>query len=412
MLPVYVKPVMKSPNRLPVGTNPRGKPKGGNGATRKIPKKVDRTIPVNFSKEELNNLKKKYGNKLKIKRIKLYVWDIPIIKMLVTLFIVDRIYLGKKLIAQATHPELPKQGILGNRLRAWIISLKNGFAGSYEKIAEHIEDLTGETFSQQTIQDCVHRIGEELEPEYKELETELREAEVIGGDTSSWRVNGINYVLWLFCTISLVYIHIDKSKARKIIIKILGNQFEGVFRSDCAPEFQKFAEWFQKCFGHLLRTTYTRAMENPKGDIVLMHRWLTNLFNEMKDFLEEDPPPDKREKMFNYFDGKLEDIINHKWKSKWAKSIVKNRLIKFRNDWCTAILFPGVSLTNNDTETNIRSAIPTRKMLGGHRTEEGAEYYAITQSLRLTWKLRGLSPYREMINRFREHNHSFEANCL
>ena len=412
MLPVYVKPVMKSPNRLPVGTNPRGKPKGGNGATRKIPKKVDRTIPVNFSKEELNNLKKKYGNKLKIKRIKLYVWDIPIIKMLVTLFIVDRIYLGKKLIAQATHPELPKQGILGNRLRAWIISLKNGFAGSYEKIAEHIEDLTGETFSQQTIQDCVHRIGEELEPEYKELETELREAEVIGGDTSSWRVNGINYVLWLFCTISLVYIHIDKSKARKIIIKILGNQFEGVFRSDCAPEFQKFAEWFQKCFGHLLRTTYTRAMENPKGDIVLMHRWLTNLFNEMKDFLEEDPPPDKREKMFNYFDGKLEDIIIHKWKSKWAKSIVKNRLIKFRNDWCTAILFPGVSLTNNDTETNIRSAIPTRKMLGGHRTEEGAEYYAITQSLRLTWKLRGLSPYREMINRFREHNHSFEANCL
>jgi len=403
---------MKSPNRLPVGTNPRGKPKGGNGATRKIPKKVDRKIPVKFSKEELNHLKKRYGDKLKIKRVKLYVWDIPIIKILVTLFIVERIYLGKKLIAQATHPELPKRGIFGNRLRSWIVSLKNEFAGSYEKVSEHIEDLTGETFSQQAIKDCVHRTGEELEPEYKELGTELRESEVVGGDTSSWRVNGINYVLWLFCAINIVYIYIDKSKARRIILKILGSEFEGTFRSDCAPEFQKFARFFQKCFSHLLRTTYTLAMENPKKDIVLLHRWLTNLFNEMANFLEEDPPPDKREKMFNYFDGKLEDIINYNWKSKEARGIVKNRLMKYRDDWCTAILIPGVSLTNNDTERYIRSAIPTRKLLGGHRTEEGAEYYAITQSLRLTWKLRGLSPYGEMINKFRELNNSFEVNCL
>ena len=145
-------------------------------------------------------------------------------------------------------------------------------------------------------------------------------------------------------------------------------------------------------------------MENPKKDIVLLHQWLTNLFNEMSNFLEEDPPPNKREIMLNYFDGKLEDIINYKWKSKEAISIVKNRLIKFRNDWCTAILISGVPLTNNETERHIRTAIPTRKMLGGHRTEEGAEYYAITQSLRLTWKLRGLSPYHEMINEFEKIN--------
>src|SRR3989338_3840339 len=255
---------MKSPNRLPVGTNPRGKPLGGNGATRKIPKKIDRKIKVKFSKEELAELKEKYGNKLKIEKVKLYVWDIPIINMLVTLFIVERIYLGRKLIAQATHPELPKRGVIGNKLRSWIISLKNEFAGSYEKVAEHIEDLTGESFSQQAIKDCVHRTGEELAPEYRELGTELRESEVVGGDTSSWRVNGINYVLWLFCSINMVYIHINKSKSREVLLKILGADFEGVFRSDCAPEFQKFAKFFQKCFSHLLRATYTLAIENPK----------------------------------------------------------------------------------------------------------------------------------------------------
>jgi len=395
---------MKSPNRLPVGTNPRGKPLGGNGATRKIPEKVDGKIEVNFSDKELYKLKERYGNNLKIKKVKVYVWDMPIIKMLVTSFIVERIYLGKKLIAEAVHPELPKRGIFGNRLRSWVISLKNGFAGSCEKVAEHIKDTTGEIFSTQSINDCVHRTGEELEPEYLSLGTELRESKVVGGDTSSWRVNGINWVLWLFCTINMVYIHIDKSKGRKILMKILGSEFDGVFVSDCAPEFQKFAKFFQKCFAHLLRTTYTLAIENPKKDIVLLHQWLTSLFNEMSNFLKEDPPPNKREKMFNYFDGKLEDIIRHDWKSKEAVSIVKNRLIKFRDDWCTAIIIAGVSLTNNDTERHIRSAIPTRKMLGGHRTEEGAKYYAITQSLRLTWKLRGLSPYHEMIRQFQKIN--------
>ncbi len=412
MVPPYLKPIMKSPNRLPVGTNPRGKPKGGNGGTKKIPKKIDKIKKVKFKKRELKQLKKKFGNKLKIEYVKLFpVWEIPPIKMIVTQYIVQRAYIGKKLIAQATHPDLPLRGIIGNRFRSWIISMKNGFAGSYEKITEHIEDLTGEEFSPQAIKDAVHRTGEELKPEYMKLERELRNSDVVGGDTSSWRVNGVNFFLWLFCTINIAYISIEKSKARNILVKILGNAFEGVYISDCASEFQKFAKRFQKCWSHLLRTTHTLALLNPKKDIAKLHEWLTSLFNEMSEFLGEDPPLDKRAKMFNYFDGKLRDIIKYKWKSEDAIRIMKNRLVKFRNDWCTAILIPNVKLTNNDTERLIRSAIPTRKLLGGHRTDEGAENYAITQSLRLTWKLKGLSSFHEMINKFREINNSMKIGC-
>ena len=141
MLPVYTKPVMKSPNRLPVGTNPRGKPKGSNGATRKIPKKINKRIKVKFKRNEIKQLKEKYGDKLKIKKVKLFVWNIPKIKMLVMLFIVQRAYIGRKLIAQATHPELPLRGIFGNRLRSWIISLKNGFAGSCDKVTGNAKRL-------------------------------------------------------------------------------------------------------------------------------------------------------------------------------------------------------------------------------------------------------------------------------
>jgi len=112
--------------------------------------------------------------------------------------------------------------------------------------------------------------------------------------------------------------------------------------------------------------------------------------------------------MYNYFDGILEDIIRYKWKSKEAKDIVKNRLIAFRDHWCTAILFPGVPLTNNETEEWIKSCMPTRKILYCHRTEKGAEVYAITQSLRLTWQKRGLSPFYTMNNKLKEINNNME----
>ena len=110
---------MKSPNRLPVGTNPRGKPKGGNGGTRKIPKNVDREIKVKFSKNEIEQLREKYNSKLSFKEVKLYTWEIPEIKTFVTQFIVQRAYIGRKLVAQAVHPELPKSGIFGTP-RRWM----------------------------------------------------------------------------------------------------------------------------------------------------------------------------------------------------------------------------------------------------------------------------------------------------
>ncbi|MDP2811102.1 MAG: IS66 family transposase [Rhodocyclaceae bacterium] len=403
-IPVYIKPVMKSPNRLPVGTNPRGKPKGGNGATRKNPKKVDRKIKVKFSKKELKQLKEKHSDKLTFKKIRLYSWEIPEIKTFVTQFTVQRAYVGKKLVAQAVHPELPKSGIFGNRLKALSISLRNGFAGSCDKISTFIEELTGESFSAQSIKDCAHRVGKELEPDYKDLESELRNSDVVGGDESGWRINGGKFWLWLFCTANRVFITIEKSRGREVIAKIFGTQFDGTFISDCLQVYREFAKHFQKCWAHLLRTTHTLAGLNPKKDIAKLHRWLDNLFNEMKKFLEKDPTPDEREKMHKKCKRKFDRIINYRWKSKDAKSIIKNRLKSFDGHWLTALLIRGVSLTNNKTEQHIRATIPTRKLLGCHRTEDGAKYFAISESLRQTWKLRGLSPYHEMVNKFREIN--------
>jgi len=312
---------------------------------------------------------------------------------------VQRAYLGKKLISQATHPELPKRGIIGNRLQSFIVSLKNDFAGSDEKIPQFIENISGETFSQQTINDSIKRVSESLEPDYNKLEKELRESEVVGSDETGWRMNGEKWYLWLLCTMNIVFITIQKSRGREVLAKILGTDYEGTIISDCFSSYQKIAKYFQKCWAHLLRKTYSLAQEFKDKDIVKLHTYLTNLFNEMGSFLEKEPSKAQRKRMYKLFNRRMQKIMHYPWKSKQAMDIVKNWLVKFEGHWLTAISIPDVKLTNNDTERHIRSSIPTRKLLGCHRTEKGTKCFAIIESLRKTWKLRGISSYHELIRK-------------
>ena len=92
------------------------------------------------------------------------------------------------------------------------------------------------------------------------------------------------------------------------------------------------------------------------------------------------------------------DIINYRYWCKEAKNIIKNWLIEYRGHWLTAIEIEGITLDNNICERKIRGSVNWRKILGGHRTKEGAKQYAIIQTHRLTWKHHGKSSYNEMLN--------------
>ena len=68
------------------------------------------------------------------------------------------------------------------------------------------------------------------------------------------------------------------------------------------------------------------------------------------------------------------------------------------------VFMPKVELTNNKDERGIRKVIPIRKMLGGHRTEEGAKDFAIIESHRQAWRLKSKSPFHETIKYLQREN--------
>lgn len=392
-LPFTEKDTNLSPNRNKKGSKPLGKPKGGNGGCRQPPQNVDRKLKATLDRCPCCN-----HHKLKNIGIEeVYVWDLPVVKLIVTLFY-RYIYNCKKCGSKVygVHPDLPSEGMIGPNLTAFLTEVRQNFAGSYEKLSSFLKDITGETFSRQAIKDCIKRVSFKLKPSYDEMKDKLQNEEVVNSDETKWPINGQHNYLWLFCTLNFVFITINKSRGRKVITNILGDLFKGVVVSDCLSVYNTFASAFQKCWSHLLRKTYWLKEKNPKKDISKLHKQLSSLYEEAETFRKT--KLNKSQRIWNtiLLTQKIEKIEKYNWKSNEAKGIIKNWITKYKGQWLVGIMMPEVELTNNKDERGIRKVIPTRKMLGGHRTVSGANDFAILETHRQTWKQNGKSPYLEL----------------
>ncbi|MEK6876393.1 MAG: transposase, partial [Nanoarchaeota archaeon] len=318
----------KSPNREPKGTNPRGKPAGSNGATREEPDKIDEKIDVN-AKQCPNWHRNIKQTDCHIR----FVYEIGEIKLKVKKFTVGEYDCANCGIHfEATHPELPKIGIFGPNLQAFLTEVRHNFAGSYKRTSIFLQNITGTNFSPQGIKDCVGRVAQELEPSYKQMEEEISKADVVNSDETSWPVDGKDWWLWLLCTWNVVFIMINESRARKVITNVLGDYFPGVIVSDCLRVYNNFAAAYQRCWSHLLRKTHSEKEKYPKRDIVKLHEQLTILYNNAKDFVESNPSFEDRVWNGIMYQQKLQAIANYRWRSESAKNVT-NMLKAYQGQW-------------------------------------------------------------------------------
>ena len=400
-IPYTEKCARQSPNRKQTGSKPRGKPQGGNGGARAPPKNIDQKENAILKRcphcrsNDLNHIETE----------ECYTWDLPLVKLIVTLFYIF-VYrcnnCGK--IVRGTHPNLPEHGMIGPHLAAFLAEIKHNFAASYEKLSDFLQNLTGETFTQTAIKDCITRTASQLRPKYCELRDRLAEEKFLHSDETRWPINGVRHYLWLLHGLNLAFISINKSRSRKVITNLLGDHFRGAIVSDCLSVYRAFAAAFQKCWAHLLRKTFYLKEDHPKSDINILHRQLTDLYDEAEKYRTMNMSESERIWTGIRLTQKLQRITNNKWKSKESKSIAKNWLKEYEGQWLVGVFMPDVELTNNKDERGIRKVIPTRKLLGGHRTEKGAEDFAIIETNRQTWKLNQKSPYLELLNYLREDN--------
>ena len=376
---------------------PRGKPEGSNGGNKEAPESVDRKI-----KAKLEERCPRCGKVIRRRDIDTrirYVYD-AVIKAIV-IEVEEEFYpCGCGEFCVGKHPEIPQIGMIGYNLQTLFTELKFNFSGSYANISKFFDSVTNGkiSFSPKAINDCIVRIADKLEPSYDKIESEIKKEDYAYSDETSWPVNGVQWYLWLFVTMNFVFITIQNSRARKVLIDIFGEDYHGGIISDCFKVYDNFAKWYQKCWAHLLRKARFESEKNPRKNIVKFYEQLKHLHKEMVDFLKENPSKELRIEKKKEFEKKLNEIINYRYWCKEAKSIIDNWLIAYRGHWLTAIEIEGISLDNNLCERKIRGSIGWRKMLGGHRTGEGAKQYAIIETHRQTWKHQGKYPYNELLN--------------
>lgn len=394
-------------SKLPFGANkikdeekepkPRGKPVGSNGGNKEAPENIDRKISARLE-GKCSRCGKVIIRRNIDKRIR-YVYDAKIIPEIIE--VEEEFYpcdCGEFCIGK--HPDVPQKGMIGYNLQTLSTELKFNFSGSYANISRFFDNVTeGKiNFTPKAINDCIINISEKLEPSYFEIEDKIKKEEFAYSDETSWPVNGMLWYLWLFVTTNFVFIKIQNSRARKILIEIFGEDYHGGIISDCYKVYDNFAKWYQKCWVHLIRKAKFEAEKYPRKNIVKLYEQLKSLYREMADFLKENPLKELRIEKKIEFEKKLNEIINYKHWCQEAQSIIDNRLKAYRNHWLTAIEIEGISLDNNLCERKIRNSIGWRKMLGGHRTKEGTKQYAIIQTHRQTWMHNGKYPHNELLN--------------
>lgn len=401
-IPIYLK--QYSYTRPAKGTRKRGKPKNSNGGYRKKPKKYDERIEATASKCPRCN-----GSKLKERKEEKYsfpTYDIPEIGI-ITKESVVHVYECDKcgFVFEGTHPEIPIAGHIGPRLQSYFTVLKHHFGGAYDKISSFSRSVFGDSFCADAINNSIGNVASALEPSYNNIQEKIKEAPVKQSDETGWPVDGKPWWLWVIVTMNYIFLRIDKFRNHAVLEKIFGvaEDFVGVLVSDCFSAYHAFKVVCQKCWYHLLRKAKFEALKHPKTDVVVLSNTLHELYHSMTAFL--DGKPDETERIWRaiLYKQKLDRLVQMKWKSKEAITIIE-RIKKYNQQWLVGIIMPEVPLHNNDNERPIRSLSLPRKTCGGHRTEKGARDFAIIASHLQTWRKRGFSQFTELNKFLRDCN--------
>ncbi len=233
------------------------------------------------------------------------------------------------------------------------------------------------------IMKVIRNVARKLKEPYYNVIKLVRSSEVVYVDETQYKLNGETWWLWTFVCGDAVLFVIRKSRSKEVVEEILGKEFRGIISCDGWKTYESFSEKLQRCWAHLLRESHY-LKENHK-DFEIYHDYLKKMFERIIEIRLK--PPDK-EKRIKIAEEMKESLLGT------AKKMGKN--ISFEefagkiengiNYWFTCIEHLEVEPTNNFAEQALRELIVQRKIMGGLRSERGAETLEIISTMITTWK--------------------------
>lgn len=300
----------------------------------------------------------------------------------------------------ATHPECPPTGMFGYNVLALAALMKHKWRMPYRMACDAMQIMYGLTLSAATILDLNRRVSNALEPDYRQIKENIRNANIVYGDETSAPMDGKNWWNWAFSTPTDVLFAIRNSRGSDVPKEILGNEFDGAMVNDGWKPYGEYANehglQMGRCWAHILREADDLAddISSAKGVADKLHEILDELKAEVK------RNPSKKERRRIYTNGlrRLRRLTKKRFRKSKAKKFME-KLERARIDLMTFVLVPGMEPTNNRSERNLREQAIQRKISRTFRSQKGIRINEIEMSVFTTWQARGLNCYTELLKR-------------
>ena len=214
----------------------------------------------------------------------------------------------------------------------------------------------------------------------------VRNAPILYVDETSIKVQGERHWIWAFTTPSETFIVIRKSRGMKVLMEVLTRRFDGIIVCDGWKPYAKFTKRLQRCWTHLLRES--KDLADKIEEAVPLHGALKDLYKELTDTLENDPPPEVRMGLLEMARSKLHQWIMKEYVSEKVKKLI-GKISNGFEYWFTFIIQPAVEPTNNRAERALREHV-LRKIIGTLRNEKGTSIHERIMTVQATWEQNGL----------------------
>jgi len=227
---------------------------------------------------------------------------------------------------------------------------------------------------------CTQKLSIALQPAYAKVAEHIRNAPVVGSDETGHK-NPAFKSAWTWCqqTCDAVFFHISNSRGSKVLVDILGADFNGTVICDYFSANKKFVNDnnipVQFCFAHLIRDI--KFLTTLAHQCVV--RWATALLKTLK-------------KIFKLWKArhhrhsgrykKTTEKLKATFLRKVRRSPAQNDAINIRNRFdqqgaMRYVLFlerEGIEPTNNRTEQAIRFVVLDRRVTQGTRSDAGMRF--------------------------------------
>lgn len=299
-------------------------------------------------------------------------------------------------------------GLLGPRLRAFVVYLKSACHASFSTIRTFLKDVLGLTVSRGYLAKVLRKVSGALKQPYDELRQRLRCEKAVNADETGHKENGRRPWTWCFRAKDFTLYRIADSRGADILFDTLGTNFRGVLGCDYFSAYRRYLHEvgppMQFCMAHLIRdvkflTTLTdRPTRNYGTRLLDALQGLFHVFHRRTKMSERHwvwRLTDQRERILHIADTRVPP-------TREARNLAE-RFRRHGDAYFEFILSPRIDPTNNRAEQAMRFVVIDRRITQGTRGQAGRHWCERAWTVLATCAQQGRSAFNYFLQAIQNH---------